>query len=143
MKQHRTTYGTTTYIYKGVDISKWRDDWSFRVEHMISQTGNFSTEYVYGSYRLTGVPARVNEYLANERYILEEATGVFRLTEAYKAELREGARQRHREVIAETEASIIEAVNAKDWREVSDLSTRLLDYTRRYEWALNTEEAVA
>lgn len=139
MKMHRTTYGSTTYTYKGVHIGKYRDDYSLRAEYLSSNTGKFWTEYVYGTYRLVGVPALVDKYLADENYILDEATGSFKLTEARKAELIAGARQRTAEAITETEAKIIEAVSVKDWARVSSLTSHLLDYMRRVEWALDTE----
>lgn len=143
MKMHRSPYGSTTYTYKGVHIGKWRDDYSLRAEYLHSNTGKFYTEYVYGTYRLAGVPALVDKYLANEDYILDEATGSFKLTEARKAELLAGARQRTAEAITETEAKIVEAVSVKDWARVSSLSSHLLDYIRRNEWAVDTEMAVA
>jgi hypothetical protein len=141
MKQHRSPYGSTTYTYKGVSIGKYRDDYCLRAE-LLSQSGKFYTDYMYGAYRLSEVPAMVERYLANEFYILDEF-GTFRLTEARKAELIELARERVAKEIEVAEAKTLEAVQAKDWQKVANYAQHILKLKDKNAWMFENEDVAA
>ena len=145
MKQHRSQYqyGSTSYTYKGAKIEKYRDDYSLRVERLVSQSGRVSVEYQYASYRLVGVPASVEKFLADESYILDEVTGVFRLTESAKIELVEGIRDRVAKEIEAYEGKLAEYVAVKDWSKVSQYADHIIKMNQQYSWLNESEKAVA
>jgi len=147
MKQVRTqnSWGSPSvhYEYKGVKIRKWRDSWTFRTEVQIWETGKISITDSYGDYRLVGVPSSVEKYLQDENYILDTESGIFRLTETRKAELRELARQRVIEEVQAMENRLSQYLQEKEWRKLADLSMRMAEFTNRHAWALEIEEVNA
>lgn len=147
MKQVRTAtpWGSTQvhYEYKGVKIRKWRDSWTFRTEVQIWETGKIFIEDSYGDYRLAGVPSSVEKYLQDENYILDTTQGIFRLTEARKAELKNGARERVLGEIQAMENYLAEYLQEKNWHGVAKMAQRLTEFTHRHAWALESEEVNA
>ena len=147
MKQVRTasSWGNPSihYDYKGVQIRKRRDSWTFRAEFQIWETGKISIEDSYGDYRLAGVPESVERYLQDENYVLDTECGIFRLTEARKAELKEGARKRVLDEIQAMENYLAQYLQEKNWRKLESTANRMNQFTTRHEWALQTEEVTA
>ena len=144
IKQVRTQniYGTTrvSYVYKGARIEKSRGDWTIRTEYISNETGRVNISDSYASFKLAGVPERVEEFLQDENYFLDETCGVFRLTESRKQFIRENARKRTEEAIAETEKTLAECLENKDWKHLADYSSRLVQYIERNKWTLENQE---
>ena len=147
MKQVRTDNGwgnpSIHYDYKGVKIRKWRDSWSFSTEVQIWETGQISVEYSYGDYRLAGVPASVERYLQDENYVLDTERGIFRLTEARRAELQGLARKRITDEIQAMENYLAQYLQEKNWRKLEATANRMNPFTTRHAWALEVEEVTA
>jgi hypothetical protein len=147
MKQVRTDNGwgnpSIHYDYKGVHIRKWRDSWTFRTEVQMWETGQISVTDSYGDYRLAGVPSSVEKYLQDPNYILDTQCGVFRLTEARKAELKAGARQRVMDEIQALENYLAQYLQEKNWGKLANTADRMNQFTTRHAWALEVEEVTA
>jgi len=146
MKQVRTDNGwgnpSIHYDYKGVHIRKWRDSWTFRTEVQMWETGQISVTDSYGDYRLAGVPSSVEKYLQDPNYILDTQCGVFRLTEARKAELQTLARKRITDEIQAMENYLAQYLQEKNWRKLESTAARMNQFTTRHAWALELEGAV-
>jgi hypothetical protein len=144
MKQVRVmnTWGSpsTHYDYKGVQIRKWRDSWTFRTEVQIWETGKISITDSYGDYRLSGVPSSVEKYLQDPNYFLDTAHGIFRLTETRKAELRELARQRVMDEVQAMENLLAQYLQEKNWDRLASTAIRMNQFTTRQAWALELQE---
>jgi hypothetical protein len=146
MKQVRTqsSWGSPSvhYDYKGVKIRKYRDSWTFWAEVQIWETGKISIEDTYGDYRLAGVPQSVERYLQDENYVLDTEQGIFRLSEARKAELQTLARKRITDEIQAMENYLAQYLQEKNWRKLESTAARMNQFTTRHAWALELEGAV-
>jgi len=148
MKQVRTkrSFGggsSIHYNYKGVQIRKWRDSWTFRTEVQIWETGKISITDTYGDYRLARVPSSVEQYLQDPNYILDTERGIFQLTEARKTELKELARARVTEEIQALENYLTQYLQEKNWDKLASMADRMKQFTTRNAWALEVEEVAA
>jgi hypothetical protein len=147
MKQVRTanSWGNSSihYDYKGVQIRKWRDSWTFRTEVQMWESGKISVTDSYGDYRLAGVPSSVEKYLQDPNYILDTECGMFRLTEARKSELQQLARGRVMDEIQAMEKYVTQYLEEKNWDKLASTAQRLSQYATRHAWALELEEVTA
>lgn len=144
MKMESKAYGwsSATYIYKGVKVSKYRDEWCFRVEYQSLNTGEIHVKDTYGSYRLADVPREIEKYLEDGDYYLDTNCGVFRLTEASKAELSQLARVRVAEEIQAMEKMIAIQLENKNWSELARWAGKIAQFIENNKWATE-EKAVA
>lgn len=147
MKQVRTasSWGNTSvhYDYKGVQIRKWRDSWTFRTEVQHWESGKIFVTDSYGDYRLAGVPSSVEKYLQDANYILDTECGIFRLTEARKAELKDIATKRILDEMQAMENYLAQYLEEKNWHKLAQMATRMTEFTSRHAWALELEEITA
>lgn len=123
MKMIRGTY-STSYNYKGASIRKSRDNYCTPIEYLSSETGRVGVGDKYLSYKLQETAGRLEDLLSDTNYYLD-SVGVFRLTETYKAELREQASKRIDAEIKAVESSLAQYVADKNWNYVEQMAQRL------------------